>query len=62
MCVEVKGEHIHSRDSRIFFDIARTQYPDIVWVWVRKRSKGRKGKRWDIEIYNHSGSRRMIAP
>jgi hypothetical protein len=51
MAVEVKGEHIHSRDSRIMFDAARSQYPGITWVWARLRTKGRKGKRWEIEIF-----------
>ena len=49
--VEVKGEHIHSRDSRIMFDAARKENPDHTWVWIRKRTTGRKGKRWECEIY-----------
>lgn len=51
MAVEVKGEHIHSRDSRVLFDAARHAYPGITWVWARKRTKGRKGKRWEVEFY-----------
>lgn len=49
--VEVKGEHIHSRDSRILFDAARAEYPSVTWIWARKRTSGRKGPRWEIEVY-----------
>jgi hypothetical protein len=49
--VEVKGEHIHSRDSRILFDAARAEYPSVTWIWARKRTRGRKGPRWEIEVY-----------
>jgi len=49
--VEVKGEHIHSRDSRILFDAARAEYPSVTWIWARKRTSGRKGTRWEIEVY-----------
>ena len=50
--VEVKAEHIHSRDSRILFDAARREYPDVTWVWARKRTTGKKGPRWEIEVYH----------
>jgi hypothetical protein len=49
--MEVKGEHIHSRDSRILFDAARKEYPNRTWIWARKRTKGKKGPRWEIEVY-----------
>jgi hypothetical protein len=49
--VEVKSEHIHSRDSRILFDAARAEYPSVTWIWARKRTRGRKGPRWEIEVY-----------
>jgi hypothetical protein len=49
--VEVKGEHIHSRDSRILFDAARAEFPGVTWIWARKRACGRKGPRWEIEVY-----------
>jgi hypothetical protein len=49
--IEVKGDYIHSRDSRILFDAARHEHPELTWVWARKRAKGRKGPRWEIEVY-----------
>lgn len=49
--VEVKSEYVHSRDSRILFDCAKQEYPGYTWIWMRKRTKGRKGKRWEVEIY-----------
>lgn len=52
IAVEVKSEHIYSRDSRILFDGARMEHPEITWVWARKRKKGRKGPRWEIEVYD----------
>lgn len=51
IAVEVKGEYIHSRDSRIMFDMARKLYPSYMWIWARNRTSGRKGRRWDVEIY-----------
>jgi hypothetical protein len=51
VALEAKGEFIHSRDSRRRFDEARTLYPGWTWIWARKRDKGRKGRRWEIEIY-----------
>ena len=51
IAIEVKGEHIHSRDSRRRFDEARMIYPGWRWIWARKRTKGRKGMRWDVEVY-----------
>lgn len=51
MAIEVKGEHIHSRDSRRRFDEAKHLNPDWTWIWARLRTKGRKGRRWEIEIY-----------
>jgi len=49
--VEVKGEFIHSRDSRILFDAARLAHPELTWIWARKRTKGRAGPRWDIQVF-----------
>ncbi len=51
VAVEAKGEHIHSRDSRRRFDEAKHLYPDWTWIWARLRTSGRKGRRWEIEIY-----------
>ena len=51
IAIEVKGEHVYSRDSRCRFDEARTLYPDWRWIWIRKRTKGRKGPRWEVEVY-----------
>ena len=51
IAIEVKGEHVYSRDSRCRFDEARTLYPDWRWIWIRKRTTGRKGERWEIEVY-----------
>jgi len=51
IAIEVKGEHVHSRDSRCRFDEARTLYPSWRWIWIRKRTTGRKGKRWEVEVY-----------
>jgi hypothetical protein len=51
IAVEVKGEYIHSRDSRRRFDEAKHLNPDWTWIWARKRTAGRKGPRWEIEIY-----------
>ena len=53
IAVEVKCEYIHSRDSRRRFDEAKHLHPDWTWIWMRKRTKGRKGKRWEIEIYEY---------
>ena len=50
--VEVKGEWIHKEASRIRFDAARAEYPDVTWVWARKRTTGKKGPRWEVEIYH----------
>ena len=50
--VEVKGEFLHSRDSRILFDAARKEYPEVTWIWARKRVTGRNGPRWEIEVYH----------
>lgn len=55
IAVEAKGEHIHSRDSRRRFDEARERYPHWVWIWARRRTCGRKGHRWEVEIYNWKG-------
>ena len=44
-CHEVKGEYIHSRDSRILFDTARMDWPQWTFVWARKRKSGE----WQIE-------------
>jgi len=43
-CHEVKGEHIHSRDSKVLFDQARVENPRYFWVWAQKRKEG-----WVIE-------------
>jgi len=51
VAIETKGEFIHSRDSRRRFDEAKHLFPQWSWIWARKRSKGRKGPRWEIEIY-----------
>ena len=51
IAIEVKSEWIASRDSRRRFDEARTLYPDWRWIWIRKRTKGRKGPRWEVEVY-----------
>ena len=51
IAVEAKSEFIHSRDSRRRFDEAKFLYPQWTWIWVRKRTKGRKGPRWEIEVY-----------
>jgi len=52
--VEVKAEYISSRDSRILFDAARHAHPELTWIWARKRTTGKKGPRWDVEIYPRS--------
>ena len=49
--IEAKGEHIHSRDSRRRFDEAKHLFPQWTWIWARLRTTGRKGRRWDVEIY-----------
>lgn len=51
VAIEAKGEHIHSRDSRRRFDEAVHLYPGWRWIWARKRTSGRKGLRWEVEIY-----------
>ena len=51
VALEAKGEFIHSRDSRRRFDEAKHLYPAWTWIWARKRNKGRKGPRWEVEIY-----------
>lgn len=51
IAIEVKAQFIYSRDSRILFDAARLAHPELTWIWARKRTKGKKGKRWDVEIY-----------
>lgn len=51
IAVEVKGEHILSRDSRILFDAARLAHPELTWIWARKRTKGKRGPHWQVEIY-----------
>jgi len=43
---EVKGPHIHSRDSRILFDCARTEYQQYGWVWAQWT-----GKEWRRKVY-----------
>jgi len=54
VAVECKGEFIHSRDSRRRFDEAKHLNPDWTWIWARLRTSGRKGKRWEIEIYERT--------
>lgn len=54
VAIEAKGEFIHSRDSRRRFDEAVHLYPDWRWIWARKRTKGRKGPRWEIEVFQPS--------
>ena len=49
--IEAKGEFIHSRDSRRRFDEAKHLFPGWTWIWCRLRTKGRKGRRWEIEVY-----------
>lgn len=51
VAVEVKGEHVHSRDSRILFDAARLAHPELTWIWARKRQGGKKGDRWEVTIW-----------
>jgi hypothetical protein len=51
VAVESKGEFLHSRDSRRRFDEAKHLYPGWTWIWARLRSSGRKGPRWEVEIY-----------
>jgi hypothetical protein len=51
IAIEVKGERIHSRDSRQRFNQAKHLYPELTWIWCRKRTKGAKGSRWEIEVY-----------
>ena len=48
---EVKGEHIHSRDSRVLFDACRAEHPDLVHVWARKRTTGKAGRRWEVTVW-----------
>jgi hypothetical protein len=58
MAIEVKGEHVHSRDARILFDAARAEYPELTWVWARKRSGakcGKRGARWEVTIWPAKG-------
>lgn len=54
VAIEVKAEFIHSRDSRRRFDEAKHLFPQWTWIWARKRDKGAKGKRWEVEIYEKS--------
>jgi hypothetical protein len=51
VALEAKGEFIHSRDRRRRFDEAKHLYPAWTWIWARKRNKGRKGPRWEVEVY-----------
>lgn len=51
IAIEVKAEFIHSRDSRRRFDEAKYLFPDWTWIWARQRTKGKKGRRWEIEVY-----------
>lgn len=51
IAIEVKGEYIHSRDSRRSFNEAKHLHPEWTWIWARLRTKGRKGRRWEIEVY-----------
>jgi len=50
-CHEVKGSYrLHSQQaSRMNFDLARTDWPDIKWFWSVK-GKGHTGS-WKIEVY-----------
>jgi len=43
-CHEVKGPHIHSRDSRILFDTARAVWPWFDFVWAQWT-----GSEWRVE-------------
>ena len=52
--IEVKGEFIRSRDGRRRFDEVKYLYPGWTWIWCRLRTSGRKGKRWEIEIYGRT--------
>ena len=49
--VEVKGEHVHNRGSTMLFDAFRLEHPELVLVWMRKRTRGKKGRRWEVELY-----------
>ena len=49
--VEVKGEHIFDRGSRPKFDAAKAAHPELTWIWARKRTKGRLGPRWEIQVF-----------
>ena len=50
-CIEVKDEYIRSRDGRRRFLEAKHFHEDWTWIWARKRTTGRKGPRWEIEVY-----------
>jgi len=43
-CIEVKGAHVHSRDSRLRFDAARAEWPCFAWVWAQWT-----GSEWRVE-------------
>jgi hypothetical protein len=55
VAIESKGEFIHSRDSRRRFDEAKHLHPLWTWIWARLRTSGRKGRRWEIEVYQREG-------
>jgi len=51
IAIEAKGEWIFSRDSRLRFNDAMSRYPEWTFIWARRRTQGKKGKRWEIEVY-----------
>jgi hypothetical protein len=59
VAVEVKGIYSHGsrQRSRLAFDQARIERPDVTWLWVeqRKASKGHPAH-WRIEHYGSAAS------
>jgi hypothetical protein len=51
VAIEVKGAFIHSRDGRILFDAARLAHPELKWIWAQKKKGGKKGDRWQVDIW-----------
>lgn len=43
---EVKGPHVHSRDSRILFDTAITDFPWLGFVWAQWT-----GEKWKLQVH-----------
>jgi hypothetical protein len=60
VAVEVKGNFIRNKDSRVRFNMAKGMYPDWTWIWMRKYKGGHWGSHWRIEIYTPDMNRENV--